>query len=151
MMTLGEELQGVPYLVSRKGQSAQSAKMREEGRGVLFPLGGEEQVRGGEQKWRVGSAAVVTETSKPSPLGLLHLGSHLHLGELKWEWAGCQLRDSPANQEKKRKRKKEKILQPIRKRKERKRKGKIIQPIRKRKKKKKKKRGGNQVRNLASA
>jgi len=49
----------------------------------------------------VGSAAVVTEISKPSPSGLLHLGSHLHLGELKWGWAGVSAD----------------ILQPIRKRK----------------------------------
>lgn len=62
----------------------------------------------------MGSAAGVTEIPKPSPSGILHLGSHLHLGELTGR---CQLRDSPANQEKKRK----------------------------------KKRGGIQVRNLASA
>ena len=56
------------------------------------------------------------------------------MGELKWEWAGVS----------------SEILQPIRKRKGKK-KEKILQPIRKRKGKKKKKRGGNQVRNLASA
>ena len=44
---------------------------------------------------------MVTEISKPSPSGLLHLGSHLHLGELKWGWAGVSAD----------------ILQPIRKRK----------------------------------
>ena len=54
----------------------------------------------------MGSAAVVTEISKPSPSGLLRLGSHLHLGELKWGWAGVS----------------SEILQPIRKRKGKKKK-----------------------------
>ena len=63
----------------------------------------------------------------------------------------CQRRDPPANQEKKSKEKrKEKILQPIRKRKGKKKK-KIFSSHRKRKGKKKEKRGGIQVRNLASA
>lgn len=64
---------------------------------------------------------MVTEISKPSPSGLLHLGSHLPLGELEWGWAGVSAE----------------ILQPIRKRKAKKKEKKILQPIRKRKGKKK--------------
>lgn len=67
-MTLGKAPRcSLPGL--QEGPICTKCKDEKRAGGVLLSPGWRAGEGGEEQKWRVGSAAVVTETSKPSPLG----------------------------------------------------------------------------------